>query len=261
MFVLLRKPLWILSILTVIVGLSLQVVALAFGPLVLVQPLLITGVLFGAVFAAWMAHSRLDRWLVLGALACAGGLSSFLLVARPTGQSGGFTGTHLLPLAAVLILVVIVSLAAATWFSGEVRVIALALATGVLYGVIAALMKVVTAQFRWGGITEPFQHSILYIVCVLGPTGFLLSQNTFQQGRLISPALAVITTVDPLVGIAIGVSWFDERIASSPSALAGEAISAVVLVAGIVLLTYRGEHLRRLIAQRADGSPAGSTWG
>ncbi|HZD13599.1 MAG TPA: DMT family transporter, partial [Pseudonocardiaceae bacterium] len=81
---LIQRPVWVLGVGTVVVGLSLQLVALAFGPLVLVQPLLVTGVLFGAVFAALLAHRRVDRLIVLGSLGCVAGLSAFLVLAHPT---------------------------------------------------------------------------------------------------------------------------------------------------------------------------------
>lgn len=246
---LVRMPTWLLSIGTVLLGLSLQVVALAFGPLVLVQPLLVTSVLFGALFAAWMAHRRLDRVLVLGALAVAAGLAAFLLLAQPSGHGEGFTGSRVAPLAVLLTVIVLGCLLSAGRFTGEQRVLALALATGVFYGVTAGLIKVVAGQIRQGGVVEPFEHPTLYIVCALGPVGFLLSQNTFQQGRFISPALAVISSADPLVGVAIGVSWLGEEIVATPFALVGEAVAAVVLIAGIVVLTHRGEHLRRELAQ------------
>lgn len=258
-FDLVRKPIWVLSILTVIVGFSLQVVALAFGPLVLVQPLLVTSVLFGAAFAAWMAHRKMDLVLALGGLACVGGLSAFLVLARPSGQSSEFTGAPVLPLALALGLLVLVSLAAARLVPGEAGVIGMAVATGVLYGVTAGLIKVVAGQIRTGGPAEPFQDWPLYAVCVIGPMGFLLSQQTFQRGRLMSPALAVITTVDPLVAAAIGVSWLGERIESSPAILAGEVIAVVVIIIGIVILTRRGEQLRRALDRADSGSDP--TWG
>lgn len=251
---LVRKPVWLLSIGTVVLGLSLQVIALAFGPLVLVQPLLVTSVLFGAVFAAWMARRRLDRVLVLGAVAVAAGLAAFLLLARPSGEGEGFTGNRVAPLAVLLTVIVLGCLVAANRFTGEGRVLALALATGVLYGVTAGLIKVVAGQIRAGGVLEPFLHPPLYVVCVLGPIGFLLSQNTFQQGRFISPALAVITSADPLVGVAIGVGWLGEEIVATPSALVGETVAAVVLIVGIVVLTRRGEHLRRVLAEQENRS-------
>ncbi|MFC7340516.1 DMT family transporter [Saccharopolyspora griseoalba] len=254
---LVRKPIWVLSIGTVIVGLSLQVVALAFGPLVLVQPLLVTSVLFGAGFAAWLAGRPMDWVLALGGLACAGGLAAFLLLARPSGQGSDFTGAPVLPLALLLGLLVLLSLLAARWLRGEFVAVALAVATGILYGVTAGLMRVVAGYFRTGGIFEPFTHWSLYVVCAIGPLGFLLSQQTFQRGRLMSPALAVITTVDPLVSAAIGVSWLGERIEYSSAALAGETLAAVAIVGGIVLLARRSEQLRRAMAEQEGAS----TWG
>ncbi|WP_019854273.1 DMT family transporter [Actinopolyspora mortivallis] len=260
LFELVRKPIWLASVATVIIGLTLQVVALAYGPLMLVQPLLVTSVLFAAVHAAWLAHRRLDRLVMLGALACMGGLSAFLLLARPRGGDETIE-PQAIPLGVLLGMLTVVCLVAASRFPGEIRVIALALATGVLYGVTAALMKVVASQFRAGGITEPFQHWVLYAVCLLGPCGFLLSQNAFQQGKLISPALAVITTVDPLVGVAIGINWFGERVTATPAVLGGEALAALVIIGGIVLLTHRGEVLRREIERVDSGDRSEPTWG
>ncbi|GAA0535931.1 hypothetical protein GCM10011581_24490 [Saccharopolyspora subtropica] len=260
LFVLIRKPIWVLSVLTVVVGLSLQVVALAFGPLVLVQPLLVTSVLFGAAFAAWLAHRRLDLVLGLGALACMGGLSAFLVLGRPSGQGSEFTGASIVPLSLALGLLAAAALLAARLLPGEIGVIGMAVATGVLYGVTAALIKVVAGQFRSGGLVEPFQHWTLYVVCAIGPMGFLLSQQTFQRGRLMSPALAVITTVDPLVAAAIGVSWLGETIEASPAILAGELVAVVMIIGGIVVLTRRGEQLRRAMDER-DGGQAEATWG
>lgn len=259
---LVRKPIWVVSIFTVIIGLSLQVVALAYGPLVLVQPLLVTSVLFGAGFAAWMARRHLDGVLLLGGLACAGGLSAFLLLAHPAGAGYEFTSSSLLPLSFVLGLVVVLALVTAQVFPGELGAVGMALATGVCYGVTAGLMKVVAGQVREFGVAEPFQHVTLYVVCLIGPFGFLLSQQTFQRGRLISPALAVITTVDPLVSAAIGVNWLGEHIRSSPTVLLGEVLSALVIITGVAILARRAEQLRRELEQRgSDGGPAQTTWG
>lgn len=251
---LIRRPVWVLAVVTVIGGLTLQVVALAFGPLVLVQPLLVTGALFGAVFSALLAHRGVDRVIVLGAGACVVGLAAFLLLARPGGSSGKLpAATELIPLAVVLGVIVAGCLVVATRFSDTARVAALATATGVLYGLTAGLIKVVTAQIRSGGVAEPFGHPVLYVVCIIGPMGFLLSQNTFQQGTLIAPALAVITIMDPLVGVVIGVHWLGEQVTSSPAILAGQAAAAAVVIAGIALLAHRGAQIRHEFAREQQG--------
>ncbi|MDR7299977.1 DMT family transporter [Haloactinomyces albus] len=258
---LVRKPIWVASVLTVIIGLSLQVVALAFGPLMLVQPLLVTSVLFGALYAAWMSGRRLDRIVMAGALTCMAGLSAFLLLARPSGAGDGVIERRTLPLAIALGVVFLLCMLAASSFPGEIRVIALALGTGVLYGITAALMKVVTGQIRMGGIGEPFQHWVLYVVCVIGPFGFLLNQNAFQQGKLVSLVLAVITTVDPLVGVAIGIFWFGEHTVSTPAVLTGEALAGVAIIGGIAMLAHRGEYLRQEAERTTPGNPPGEIHG
>ena len=251
---LVRQPTWVLGVGTVVVGFSLQVVALAFGPLVLVQPLLVTGVLFGTVFSAMLARRPLDRQILLGASACVVGLAAFLTLARPTGTGSGLVGLSGLAPLAVLLSVIIVGclvIAVGSRFSGSAHVAALAMATGVLYGVTAGLMKVVTSQLRAGGLPEVFSHPAIYVICLLGPMGFLLSQNTFQQGVLIAPALAIITIVDPLVGYAIGLSWLGEEVTTSVPILAGEAMAAAVVISGIVLLARRGTQIRHKLEYSA----------
>lgn len=236
-----RRPLWLVGIAATIAGLVLQLLALGFGPLMLVQPLLVTALPFASGFAAWLSHRRADRVVVLGALVCVAGLSAFLALARPTGGSNELV-SDVGPLAVVLGLLALGGLGLSAVLRGPGRVLGLALATGVVYGVTAGLLKVVAGQLRLG-IWAPFTHWALYVVCVIGPIGFLLSQNTFQQGRMIAPALAVITTSDPLVGVAIGIGWMGESAATGPAVLAGELAAAAVIVAGIAILSHRSSHL------------------
>ncbi|MET7993737.1 DMT family transporter [Amycolatopsis sp. NPDC005232] len=238
------RPLWLIGIVATVLGLVLQLVALAFGPLLLVQPLLITSLIFAGFVFARLERRGPDRVMSAGSALCVAGLAVFLLIARPSGNGDVLiTGTSLLPLGIALAAVTIAGLAlAALSRSGSGRVLGLAVATGVLYGLTAGLMKVVAGQFRQG-LDEPFKHWTLYIVCVVGPLGFLLSQNTFQQGRYLTPALAVITALDPLVGVAIGLSWMGESANGTPWGLAGEAFAGAVIVVGIAMLSTRAAHL------------------
>ncbi|GEL17352.1 membrane protein [Pseudonocardia asaccharolytica DSM 44247 = NBRC 16224] len=252
---LLDRPMWLLGLAATVLALAMQLVALAFGPLAVVQPLLVTGVAFAAGFSALMSRLRPDPLILFGALCCAAGLAAFLLLARPTSTGAGepFELRSGLPLAIALLVVVAACLGYAGVVQHSSRVLALALATGVIYGVTAGLMKIITGQLRMG-LDEPFRHLTLYAVCIIGPIGFLLSQNTFQQGRLVSPAVAVITSVDPIVGVMIGVGWLGEQLDTSPARLVGECCAALVIIAGIGLISARGSHLlHRLDA--ADDAP------
>ncbi|WP_246394240.1 DMT family transporter [Pseudonocardia pini] len=254
---LLRRPMWLLGLLATIVALVLQLVALAFGAIAVVQPLLVTGVVFAAAFSSLMSRRRPDPLILLGALLCAAGVAAFLLLARPLPSEEEHIDMWAgMPLAIGLAAVVVACLLFSSTVQHQSRVLALALATGILYGVTAGLMKVLTGQLRIG-LLEPFQHVTLYAVCIVGPIGFLLSQNTFQQGRLVSPAVAVITSVDPVVAVLIGVFWLGERLDSSPALLAGQCLAAVVVIAGIAFITVRGTHL--LHELDAEHAAAGRT--
>jgi drug/metabolite transporter (DMT)-like permease len=241
--VLLKRPMWLLGLVATIFALIMQLVALSFGAIAVVQPLLVTGVVFAAAFSSLMSRRRPDPLILLGALLCAAGIAAFLLLARPLPS----TQEHVdiwggLPLAIGLAGVVTGCIVFSFVVDHPVRVLALALATGIMYGVTAGLMKVVTGQLR-DGVLEPFTHPTLYAVCVVGPIGFLLSQNTFQQGRMVSPAVAVITSVDPIVAVLIGVWWLGEKLDYSVALLVGQSIAAAVVIAGIAFITLRGQHL------------------
>jgi hypothetical protein len=89
------------------------------------------------------------------------------------------------------------------------------------------------------GFSDPLRQWPLYMLLIVGPAGFLLNQDAFQAGILISPVLAVITTADPLVFLGIAHFWLKEEVASMPPDLAVEAISLAVMAGGIVALAHR----------------------
>ncbi|MGZ4690485.1 MAG: DMT family transporter [Acidimicrobiia bacterium] len=58
---LVRRPIWVLGITADIAGFGVQAAALAVGSLLLVQPLLVTTLLFALPMAARVAHRRLTE--------------------------------------------------------------------------------------------------------------------------------------------------------------------------------------------------------
>lgn len=247
-----RQPLWLASIGMTILGFALQVLALRFGPLVLVQPLLVTGLLFCVLIAARLERRRPDRLLLLGAALTVSGLTWFLISARPSSGSDTLTPGEAVPLAIGIGVAVAGCLFLAAVSRGVRRALALALGTGVLYGLTAGLVKLVTIETEQG-ITEPLQHWPIYLLCLIGPFAFLLNENAFQAGPLAAPPLAVITTADPLTGIAIGLLWLGEGIDNSWLALTGQAIGLAIMVVGIAALAHRAPALQD--EQCAESTP------
>lgn len=240
---LLAQPLWVGAIFLNVLGTLLQVLALRFGPLIMVQPLLVTGLLFSVVIGSIVAGRRPDRVLLGGAFCCIGGLAVFLLVAQPTAGRETLSLDAMLPLVIALSCVLAICLAISSRGHGQVPALALGVAAGVLYGVTAGFIKVVTHEFS-NAPMAPLQHWTLYAVLILGPLGFLLNQNAYQVAAAASPVLAVITITDPIVGIVVGRLWLGEHVNLGLVDLVGQIAALAVMAAGIGLLAHRAPHLR-----------------
>jgi len=250
---LISQPLWLFSTIGSVVGFGLQGVALGSGPIVLVQPLLVTGVLFAALTGFLLGRRPVD-WPLMGSLPLtAAGLAAFLLVARPSAGDARLTVGEVLPLAVTLFVLLIGCLALARRSQGLSRALSLALASGIVYGVTAAVAKVTIAEFG-AGLVAGLTHWSPWALVVLGPLGFLLNQNAFRESELVSPTLAVITVTDPLVGIGIGVLWLNETIWGTPGAVLGEVLGLAAMALGVWLVAHRAPHLSEEVA--ASGAPA-----
>ena len=251
-----RRPVWLASIVATIAGAALQAIALHFGPLSLVQPIMVLDLLFAVLIGAALRRSPPDRVILGGVVGCTVGVGVFLAVSQPSGGTESVSLPAVLPLAAGLAAVLAGCLAWAKWGRRAMRPIALALGCGVCNGVAAFLLKLVTFSLAQG-FGEPLEQWPLYALAVVGPVGFLLNQEAYQSGTLISPALAVITVVTSLVSIGIGYLWLDESVASGPAAVLAEVASLIVMTAGVVLLAYRAPAVARQRAEAAQREPAG----
>jgi hypothetical protein len=277
---LVREPLWLIAIAANLVGFALQVTALSFGSLAVVQPLLVFDLVFAVLIArsvGWDA-SKLPpgtkRWdpVVLGGVGAAtAGVAGFLAIGQPSGGRADLGFAVLIPLVIGLVVVVGGCLVV-TNRSPNLRPLALALGCGVCYGVAAFAIKLVTSEFG-SGPAHVFTNWPIYILAVTGPAGFILNQNAFQQGRFLAPVQAIITTADPIISIALGVLWLDVHLKNSPAAIAGEIVALLVMTAGIVAIARHspqaseeepdnlaGEEVARPPSQRGgDDTKAGGT--
>jgi hypothetical protein len=233
-----RQPIWLLSLVANVAGTGLQLLALGTGPLVLVQPLLVTGLLFAVLIRSLLADRLPPGYVVLGASLCAAGLAAFLLLARPTGGIDWLTLNAALPLAAGLAAALAICLVVASHHPGAPRTFALAAGAGLLYGVTAGVAKLALGKLAVGGLVALLTSWPLWAVVVLGPAGFLLNQNAYQANRSMAPALAVITVTDPLVGIGVGVLWLHEDLSTGVGPVLGQVLALGALVAGVWLLAH-----------------------
>jgi hypothetical protein len=233
---LVRQPLWLASIGGTVLGFALQVLALRFGPLALVEPLLVCDLIFAVLINSFL-RKRWDSVLIGGVAATAIGVAGFLVIARPSSGQSSVSFHVVLPLAAGLAVAVVGCLAVSAR-SENLRPLALALACGINYGVAAFLVKLLVSDVS-GGLIGVLSDWPIYALAVVGPLGFLLNENAFQQGTLIAPVLSIITVCDPLISIALAYLWLNEKLGSTPAAIAGEIASLLLMITGIVVVAHR----------------------
>lgn len=236
-----RQPLWLAAIGMNVVGFALQVTALALGSLALVQPILACDLMFAVLilwYYGWRANLRPPKvkHLLAGVAATTIGVVGFLAIGQPSaGRSQARFGIFP-PLAIGIVVVVAGCLAVASRYRNQ-QPLALALACGVCYGVAAFLIKLLTSEFGsgWGHV---FSNWPIYVFLIVGPAGYILNQDAFQQGTLLAPVQAIISAADPVISIALGIIWLNVQLRGSPVDIAGEVISLLLLVGGIVMTAY-----------------------
>jgi drug/metabolite transporter (DMT)-like permease len=229
-----RQKLWVAGIAFAFLSYGFQSLALAFGPLSLVQPLILSELLFSLPLSARLYGARLGRQDWLGVLAVGLGLASALYLASPSGGNPRPALTGWLVLLASAGGLAALALVVARRLSGAARASLFALAGGIIMGTQSALLDTSIANLQEGFLAIVLSWQS-YAVIVASIGGLLLIQSAFQAGPL-SASLPVIDTVQPLVTVAIGFLLFNESFTDSTWQLVGSGVAAVVVVVGIVLL-------------------------
>ncbi|SNS25847.1 hypothetical protein SAMN04488107_1929 [Geodermatophilus saharensis] len=244
---LLRSPRWWGGTLADTGGYLAQAAALGLGSLLLVQPLLVTTVLFALPLGARWAGRRLTRgdWAWAGVLVVA--LAAFVVTGEPTAGADSAGWRTWLPAWVVLAVGGGGCLLGAALRRGAARAVLLALVTGAAYGLAAALTKGVVDRLDQGPVAVATHWSTwLLAAALLG--GTLVQQSAFQAGPL-GASLPAATVGEPVVAAALGVTVLGERLRAGGA----EWVLVAVLVAAMVAATVA---LARSSAATAVAAPA-----
>ena len=146
-----RDSLWLAGTAADGLAFGLHFLALSYGSLVLVQPLLVTSLLFALPLGAAFSDLRLTARHWAGAVMVVVGLAVFLLVAQPQEGDLYASGARWAAVGLGAAAVIGALIAFAPRSPGPGRAATLALAAGVSYAVIAGLLKA-TSQALDGGL-------------------------------------------------------------------------------------------------------------
>lgn len=238
---LLHDPRWLLSIGGDAVGLALQVLALATGPVALVQPLLVLAIPV-ALPAVWVLGGPRPSWAdALACLAVVLGLAGFLLVVADPGParvlSPSVCGT-------VLVVAAVAGVGVGLLVRRRrpaVQALGFGAVAGAWFGVVGVLIDAATRAFADQGLRSGTVLTCLAGVLVLGAGGLALSQAAFQVGSL-AASFPASESAGPFVAVLLAGTVLGERVPSGPGALVSYALCLALVVLGVGRLAGSLQH-------------------
>jgi drug/metabolite transporter (DMT)-like permease len=240
----LRRPVWLAGFAVMGVGEVLHVLALAWAPLAVVQPIGMTTVLFALPIGALLAHRRPRLNELAAAALTVAGLAALLTGMKISSAEPALSGRDLAVLAPVVVGGLAVLTLVALRASGALRTLLLGCGSGAAFGVTAALVRLLAHRVELHGASGLVGWASP-VIAVTAVAGLLLEQGAYKSGHL---GVAVIgyTITDPLVAVALG-AWVlhQPARASHPLQAAGEAL---VVMTGVVLLARTATAPQRALA-------------
>ncbi|MGW0834887.1 DMT family transporter [Streptomyces prunicolor] len=232
----LRRPSWWAAVALNGTGGLLHVVALAYGPLSLVQPLGALTIVFALPMAALFVGRKAGSTAWRGAIMATIGLAGLLsLVGTSDGQSLSTAQRVSVAVFTGAVVVTLMIAGRAAHRHPAVRSVLLATASGIAFGMSSVFTKTVTVDWDNGAVSAtdiPF----LGVIAVFAVAGLMLSQASYRGAGLAAP-LAVLTVVNPVVAAAVGITMFGETFRYGTTGTLLALSAGVVAAGGLILLT------------------------
>jgi len=253
---LIRRPLWWAGTAAAVAGFVFQALALANGSLMLVQPILVSALLFALPLSARLAHRRVTRAEWAWALLLTAALAVFVVLAKPTpGDYEASLKTSAI-VAVTCTVAVLVCVVVALRCSGWRRAVLLAVAVGVLFGVVAVLTKLFMHVLIHEGVVAVLTTAVPYLLVLLGVVAVLLQQSAFHAGSL-QTSVPTMLTLEPVIAVLLGAIVLGEHLDVGRWDAVAISAATVAMAAGTIALGRdEGAYEERLTAPAAK--PAGS---
>ena len=202
---------WLVGTLVLFTGYLFQAGALDRGRLVVIQPLLVTTIVFALPLGYFLTKQHVGRREVIGAhrdplsgSRCSSTSATRRAATRTprtaSGRSRSPSSEPSPPLLFVFGRGGDLSMKAAVY--GTV--------SGIMFGLSSALTKP-TLEYLHESVGTMLSHWECYALAIAGVGGFVLQQVSLGTGRL-APSVATVSVANPVVGILIGVLLLDERL-------------------------------------------------
>ncbi|MCL4446468.1 MAG: DMT family transporter [Actinobacteria bacterium] len=262
----LKEPLWVIGTASGIAATALQLVALSRGSLIVVTPLLSTGLLIALGVDTVLTGVRLSpkAWLATSIVAVAIGAMVVSLGAVKSGppvESALVTGSLVCAALSIAVWVLPGRSRQPPWWMAAI--------SGADFAVATALAKSAITVPPRTNLDHLVVHALtsweIYVALAFGIVGSVLLQHAFHAGPL-AESLPTNTVVQPLVGVVIGIVAFHETFGEDLVHTVGAAVSLVVTLGALWMLARSLPPSQSPIeteiadaAERSDPTPSDPT--
>lgn len=239
LFRMISVPVWLLGSLVLLAGYVTQGIALGSGRLVVVQPLLVTTVVFALPLGHWITQQFVERRQILGALVIIVGLAMFVVVGDP---DDGVDSAPAVKYAAAMIGVCVPSILLVVYgtrASPTAKAAMFGVAAGLLFGLSATFAKATIDQLS-DGVLDVLSHPEVYGLFGFGLAAFGIQQLSLSTGQF-APAMAAVAVANPAISVLLGILLFEESLTRPwwHVLIAGVALAAAFFGAWMITAANR----------------------
>jgi drug/metabolite transporter (DMT)-like permease len=207
-----RQTWWLLGTIALLAGYVCQAVALDHGKLAVIQPLLVTTIVFALPLGYFLTGQEVNRAEVVAAAFVVIGLGVFAIVGDAAAGNDTAPGWEWAVAIAVFAAAAGALLAAGGRGSASQKAGTYGACAGLLYGLSASLWKPSGALLESGGLGSMLASWEFWVFAAAGILAFLVQQVSLSAGSL-APSVAMTAVVNPLVCILLGTLVLEERLA------------------------------------------------
>jgi uncharacterized membrane protein len=250
---LLTNWVWLLGLVAQI-GVVLQAAALDRGRVAIIQPLLVTTIIWAMPLGYFLTHQTITSRHIVGAAIIVVGLATFASVGDPAAGVDNAPTSDWISAFLVIAAICFGLLLFARRGGLSARAAVFGAVAGILYGVSATLMKPVVEDLHAEGFGHVLTTWELWVMAFTGIAGFYLQQISLATGRLVT-SVATVSVANPVVSVMLGALVLQERLDKTPpwhAVVAVGALAAALLGAIIVASASEKESE----AETVTGQPA-----
>lgn len=239
MWLALRRPKWWLGTGAALLGYALQIIALGFGTLLIVQPILVLSLMFTLPLSAHHEGRKMSFHETFWSALLTVAVAVLVLLGRPTaGVVHPPLRGWLIALGVGTVVLGTLAVLARNLLRNE-RALLLGTVTGGIYGYVAVLSKAFTdntVHEGWQGLITGWETYALIAGAILGT---VVQQYSFNAGAL-QNSLPAMTIVEPIVAFALGYVVLGEKFqVSSIEGWTAMAAALLVMVLATIALSRR----------------------